>query len=808
MRTSRASSRQNCFTILATLLLAACDGGILSFGIGGSNANGKVGTMTDDGVITDPAGNVDRFPDDGAVSYALNITRQNLASPIVLLNVTTAITGDCSVTPDVATPLDYSQNNQTTTSFDIAYTGVTTAGGSCVVSFAVNEDEQTRDLGRTVTFNAEKAPTLATSLIGNGINIPGSIPVKVNVTATKQDDSNTLDVEFPAMIMSAACTANIIGSTTRQYVMNGNPSVSVIYNVSPNIRNAAADCGSFTFTATEGSATGNTTFSGSISFLMDSDGDGIADGMDNCPRMANPGQSNLDGDGEGDACDTDIDGDGLIEIHTAAQLNMMRYNLAGTGLDADNIDNDNTTGGISMGCGGLPGITTCNGYEQMADFDLNDLLKDATGSNWEPVGFCTGPNALSDCVANVFTGTFAGNNFTISNMFINVTTVSYGVGFFGAISSTSQLRNVHIRGGNITADAGVTSSYVGGLVGWGHFATISNSSVATIGSISVAGSRIGGLIGDGISATISSSVATVDSIIGGDNVGGLVGLSTGATINSSVATAGSIIGSENVGGLVGRGDGATISSSVATVGSISGISFRVGGLVGRGDGATISSSVATVSSIIGRSRIGGLIGDGINAIISSSVATVGSIIGTEETAGTFASAAVGGLVGWGRFATISSSVAITNSINGTNHVGGLVGASGIVILGRSPANVDPTSVTDSYWDNKVMFDNAIMNATANTAGSAQSTADLTNQTDITDPGPNNIYATWANAWCDPATGEYITDSTNSLATPANRVWDLGTGTQYPAINCVGNFFSLADQRAATARVVAGESPIQ
>jgi hypothetical protein len=43
----------------------------------------------------------------------------------------------------------------------------------------------------------------------------------------------------------------------------------------------------------------------------DSDGDGIADAMDNCPQVANANQADSDGDGTGDVCDSDIDGDGL-----------------------------------------------------------------------------------------------------------------------------------------------------------------------------------------------------------------------------------------------------------------------------------------------------------------------------------------------------------------------------------------------------------------------------------------------------------------------------------------------------------------
>jgi len=51
----------------------------------------------------------------------------------------------------------------------------------------------------------------------------------------------------------------------------------------------------------------------------DSDGDGVADGVDNCPGVANPDQADEDSDALGDACDpcppfagnTDTDGDGV-----------------------------------------------------------------------------------------------------------------------------------------------------------------------------------------------------------------------------------------------------------------------------------------------------------------------------------------------------------------------------------------------------------------------------------------------------------------------------------------------------------------
>ena len=45
---------------------------------------------------------------------------------------------------------------------------------------------------------------------------------------------------------------------------------------------------------------------------QDSDADGFVDQMDICPNIADPSQSDLDNDGTGDACDEDIDGDGVL----------------------------------------------------------------------------------------------------------------------------------------------------------------------------------------------------------------------------------------------------------------------------------------------------------------------------------------------------------------------------------------------------------------------------------------------------------------------------------------------------------------
>jgi hypothetical protein len=50
---------------------------------------------------------------------------------------------------------------------------------------------------------------------------------------------------------------------------------------------------------------------------IDNDNDGIPDGSDNCPGVANPTQGDFDGDGFGDACETDDDGDGVLDAMDA-----------------------------------------------------------------------------------------------------------------------------------------------------------------------------------------------------------------------------------------------------------------------------------------------------------------------------------------------------------------------------------------------------------------------------------------------------------------------------------------------------------
>ena len=305
------------------------------------------------------------------------------------------------------------------------------------------------------------------------------------------------------------------------------------------------------------------------------------------------------------------------------------------------------------------------------EFTISYDLATPFNQGFNPIGDNDVINGVS------FTGSFDGQNQTISNLSIN--RLDY-VGLFGHIDSSAEVENIGI----LYADINSYKSFVGSLVGTNE-GTVSNS--YSTGNVS-GDNRVGGLVGRNY-GTVSNSYST-GNVSGEVEVSGLVGRNYG-TVSNSYST-GNVSGESYVGGLIGYNYDSTVSNSYST-GNVSGESY-VGGLVGETFNGNISNSYST-GNVSGEVEVSGLVGENFNGNISNSYSTgnvsgeekVGGLVGENDN-GTVSNSystgnvtgelyyvgdnRVGGLIGYNRDGTVSNSYA-TGSVSGVNYVGGLVG---------------------------------------------------------------------------------------------------------------------------------------
>jgi hypothetical protein len=316
-----------------------------------------------------------------------------------------------------------------------------------------------------------------------------------------------------------------------------------------------------------------------------------------------------------------------------------------------------------------------------------------------------------------FTGSFDGQNHTISNLSINRLDDNV-VGLFGWIGEGGEVKNVGVINVNITGN-----NRVGGLVGFNNNGNISNS--YSTGNVTGESDKVGGLVGENY-GTVSNSYSTGNVTGGDNNVGGLVGSNIGEKYNGNISNSystGNVSGETSVGGLVGKNYKGTVSNSYSTGNvTVTGASY-VGGLVGYIDEGNISNSYST-GNVTGAGYVGGLVGrnsNGNGSTISNSYST-GNVTGNKW---------VGGLVGGNSGSTVSNSYS-TGNVTGDNTVGGLVGLStGTVEKSYSTGNVTGEeydvgglvgknrdgTISNSYWDTEAT-------GQSSSAGNGLTTSDM------------------------------------------------------------------------------------
>jgi len=229
--------------------------------------------------------------------------------------------------------------------------------------------------------------------------------------------------------------------------------------------------------------------------------------------------------------------------------------------------------------GANPGDWNKN-FKLTADIDMNDI----TGTEYN--------------IIETFTGTFDGNDCTISNFSLTSTRQEH-TGLFGSVGG--KVEDLGLLRPNIFAQG----RYVGSLIGYLNQGTITNCYAK--GAVVSGGSYVGGLVGE--NTGIITNCCSTGSVSGDAYVGGLVGQIGDGTVTTCYSRA-SVSGNRNVGGLVGKTGKETseIKNSYAT-GSVEGgiNSINVGGLVGQVERGNTYKCYST-GSVSGSQYVGGLVG--------------------------------------------------------------------------------------------------------------------------------------------------------------------------------------------------------
>ena len=264
--------------------------------------------------------------------------------------------------------------------------------------------------------------------------------------------------------------------------------------------------------------------------------------------------------------DYDLDDDGLIEVSSIQQLRALQYDLDGNGF-ADNKSNEinyNSLYSNSRRDRGCPS-PSCIGYELKNDIDASAF----TGS-WTPIGVSRNTNA--------FRGIFDGNGHVISNLTIDMRSVSRGwtsVGLFGVNNGVIRnvgLTNIAVFGDDDHGDIGTVAGH--------NMGSIQNS--FAVGKVTSAGSRgaTGGMVGRN-TGSITTSYTDVEVSGKGFSsiVGGMVGSNRGKIISSN--SKGDVSSTKYVGSFIGENTSGGSVSLCYAVGEVYSLDSRgAGGFFG------------------------------------------------------------------------------------------------------------------------------------------------------------------------------------------------------------------------------------
>ena len=364
--------------------------------------------------------------------------------------------------------------------------------------------------------------------------------------------------------------------------------------------------------------------------------DGLTDGLEcsECKQILKQGEvipaqgHQFDGESSckvcGYMCAVDSDGDGFYEIDNATKLYWF----------AEEVNSGNTS---------INAILT-------SDIAVNNgtITAESTDAKaWIPIG-------KSD---NRYSGTFNGNNKTVSGLYFNDNSYKY-VGLFGYLTTNGEVKNVSVANSYFSGN-----SYVGSIVGCNYGGTVSGCNSSSVVNADVNSSDVSGIVGY-LREGIVKDCYNTGTVSGNAYVGGVVGSSYKGVIENCYNT-GAVNGDSYLGGVVGSNGDKALSNCYNT-GKITATGNRVGGVIGSSGGSAENCyNTGDVSSE--GDYVGGVVGFSDSAIVN--FYNEGNVSGKEY---------VGGVVGeidYSSRAKIITNCRNKGNVKGTWYVGGVFGAS-------------------------------------------------------------------------------------------------------------------------------------
>ena len=243
--------------------------------------------------------------------------------------------------------------------------------------------------------------------------------------------------------------------------------------------------------------------------------------------------------------------------------------------------------------------------------ELNGIAHDP----WTPIGTNTDP----------FTGTFDGNNKTISGLYIDGNTSN--VGLFGCVGKSSTATGI-VQ--NVTlADSYVRGNeFVGGICGYNKGGTLQDCH--NTGTVSGT-TNVGGVCGKNDSGTVDGCYNS-GTVSAKYYVGGVCGLNNnGSTLEKSYNTGKVSCTNDHVGGVCGLNDASTVQGCYNT-GTVSG-KEDVGGVCGENiGGGTVQECYNTVT-VSGTRNVGGVCGMNSSRGTAQGCYNTGKVSGNSYSGG-------------------------------------------------------------------------------------------------------------------------------------------------------------------------------